>query len=56
LPAHAKTLTLPSDEAIRIMAISVAKEDPKVSPAHPLYDTLGRTAEPGADGDVPHAE
>jgi alpha-mannosidase len=43
LPAHAKTLTLPSNENIRILAISVAKEDPQVSAVQPLYDTLGRT-------------
>ncbi len=47
LPAHAKTLTLPSNENIRILAISVAKENPQVSAVQPLYDTLGRT-EPGA--------
>ncbi|HEY6490410.1 MAG TPA: glycoside hydrolase family 38 C-terminal domain-containing protein [Terracidiphilus sp.] len=46
LPAHAKTLTLPSNENIRVLAVSVAKEDPQVSAAQPLYDTLGRT-EPG---------
>jgi alpha-mannosidase len=46
LPANAKTLTLPKVDGIRIMAISVAKEEPKVTPAQPLYDTLGRTTEP----------
>jgi alpha-mannosidase len=45
LPAHAKTLTLPADDSVRIMAVSVAKEEPAVSPAQPLYDTLGRTTE-----------
>jgi alpha-mannosidase len=44
LPAHAKTLTLPANDNIRILAISVAKEEPRVSPVQPLYDTLGRTA------------
>ncbi len=31
---------------MRVLAISVAKENPEVSPAQPLYDTLGRS-EPG---------
>jgi alpha-mannosidase len=43
LPSHAKTLTLPSNNKIRVLAVSVAKEEPDVSPAHPLYDTLGTT-------------
>jgi hypothetical protein len=34
------------------MAISVANEEPKVSPAQPLYDTLGRTAATTANEDV----
>jgi len=43
LPAGSRTLTLPSNDNIRIMAISVAKEEPNASPAQPLYDTLGRS-------------
>ena len=46
LPAGAKTLTLPSNENVRVLAVSVAKEAPQVRPVQPLYDTLGRT-EPG---------
>jgi alpha-mannosidase len=46
LPPGARTLTLPTNENIRVLAVSVAKEDPEVSAAQPLYDTLGRT-EPG---------
>lgn len=46
LPANAKTLTLPANDNIRILAISVAKEDPRVKPVQPLYDALDRT-EPG---------
>ncbi|MGA8671878.1 MAG: glycoside hydrolase family 38 C-terminal domain-containing protein [Terracidiphilus sp.] len=46
LPLGTKTLTLPSNGDIRILAVSVAKEEPQVSPVQPLYDTLGRT-EPG---------
>jgi alpha-mannosidase len=34
------TLKLPGNENIRILAISVAHEDPEVKPAQPLYDTL----------------
>jgi len=44
MPAHAKTLTLPSNEKIRVLAVSVAKEEPDVTPAQPLYDNLGRTS------------
>ncbi|MGB6687622.1 MAG: glycoside hydrolase family 38 C-terminal domain-containing protein [Terracidiphilus sp.] len=47
LPRGARTLTLPANDSIRILAVSVAKEDPQVRPVQPLYDTLGRT-EPGA--------
>ena len=46
IPAGATTLTLPANENIRVLAVSVAKEDPQVKPAQPLFDTLGRT-EPG---------
>ena len=42
LPAGAKTLTLPDDGSIRVMAVSVAREAPGVRPVQPLYDTLGR--------------
>jgi alpha-mannosidase len=44
LPANAKTLTLPDNDKVRILAVSVAKEDPEVRPVQPIYDTLGRTA------------
>ncbi len=40
LPPHARTLTLPKNNNIRILAISVARENPEVEPAQPLYDTL----------------
>lgn len=42
-PAHAKTLTLPANDKVRILAISVAREEANVRPAQPLYDTLGKT-------------
>jgi alpha-mannosidase len=47
LPAGARTITLPNNDKVRILAISVAEENPAVQPGRPLYDTLGRS-EPGA--------
>jgi alpha-mannosidase len=44
LPARAATLTLPDNDRIRILAISVADEADRVTPAQPLYDTLERTS------------
>jgi alpha-mannosidase len=41
-----RTLVLPNDDKIRILAISLAKEDPGVKSAQPIYDMLGRTAPP----------
>jgi len=46
LPAGAKSLTLPNNDKIRILAISVAEENPLVTAAQPLYDTLGATEPP----------
>ena len=43
LPAGTKTITLPRNNKIRILAISVAEENPEVKPAQPLYDTLSRS-------------
>ncbi len=40
LPAGAKTLTLPDNPRIRILAVSVAEEPARVAPAQPLYDVL----------------
>jgi alpha-mannosidase len=42
LPSGAKTLTLPDNDKIRIMAVSVANEAGLTQPAAPLYDTLER--------------
>jgi alpha-mannosidase len=42
LPAGATTLTLPDNQKIRILAISVAEEGATAKPAQPLYDTLER--------------
>jgi alpha-mannosidase len=48
LPLGAKTITLPNDEKIRVLAISLAEENPEVKPAQPLYDMFApRSA--GAD-------
>jgi alpha-mannosidase len=46
VPAGARTITLPKNDKVRILAISVAQENPAIHPARPLYDTLGRS-EPG---------
>jgi alpha-mannosidase len=43
VPAGAKSLTLPNNENIRVLAISVADEGSAVKPAQALYDTLSRT-------------
>jgi alpha-mannosidase len=42
LPAGAPTLTLPFNERIRILAVTVADEGSQVQPVHPLYDTVER--------------
>ncbi|MDR3700164.1 MAG: glycoside hydrolase family 38 C-terminal domain-containing protein [Candidatus Sulfopaludibacter sp.] len=44
VPAGARTLTLPNNDKIRILAVSVAEEAPAVVAVQPLYDTLERTA------------
>jgi alpha-mannosidase len=41
-----RTLTLPNNDRIRILAISTANESPELRPAYPLYDTLNRTEPP----------
>ena len=38
-----RSITLPDNEKIRILAISVVEENPQVNPVQPLYDTLNRT-------------
>jgi alpha-mannosidase len=40
LPPNATTLTLPENDAIRVLAVSVANESEQVHPVQPLYDTL----------------
>ena len=40
LPANSRTITLPDNDRIRVLAISTSNEGPPVQPAQPLYDTL----------------
>ena len=40
LPDGTKSIKLPENDKIRILAISVAQENPDVKPAQPLYDVL----------------
>lgn len=47
LSAGERTLTLPDNDKIRILAITAVEETPELKPAQPLYDTLNR-AEPVA--------
>lgn len=42
LPADARTLTLPDNNKIRILAITVSDESSETLPAQPLYDSLER--------------
>jgi alpha-mannosidase len=45
LPAGARTLVLPENANIRILAVTVAQESDRTDPAQPLYDTLERPAD-----------
>ncbi|HET6972763.1 MAG TPA: glycoside hydrolase family 38 C-terminal domain-containing protein [Pyrinomonadaceae bacterium] len=40
VPVNARTLTLPNNDRVRIMAITGSNERSTLKPAHPLYDTL----------------
>jgi alpha-mannosidase len=42
VPANARTLTLPNNDRVRVMAITGSNETGSIKPAHPLYDTLER--------------
>lgn len=44
LPRGARTLTLPNDDAVRILAITVVDEPQVAHPAAPLHDTLVRSS------------
>jgi alpha-mannosidase len=48
LPPGAKTITLPDNDKIRVLAISVADENAEVRPAQPLYDVLPSPLSSGA--------
>jgi alpha-mannosidase len=49
LPPGTKTIRLPQNERVRILAISVAEETPSIRPVQPLYDVLpSPRSEPGA--------
>jgi alpha-mannosidase len=48
LPGDARTLTLPDNDRIRILAVTVADEPNRVEPARPLYDTLERGPSEGS--------
>ena len=41
-----RALTLPDNSKIRILAVSVAQENPELKPAQPLFDTMNRTEPP----------
>lgn len=43
LPAGARALTLPNNNKIRILSVSVVDDNPSLIPAAPLFDTLGRS-------------
>ncbi len=47
VPAGARTLTLPSNGRIRILAVTAATAGEQTQPAKPLYDTLDRTGDVG---------
>jgi alpha-mannosidase len=42
VPLNARTLTLPNNDSIRIMAITASNESTTIKPVQPLYDTLER--------------
>ncbi len=43
LPAGARTLTLPNNDRVHILSVSVVDDNPSLVPAAPLFDTLGRS-------------
>jgi alpha-mannosidase len=49
--ANEKTLTLPDNSRVRILAVPVARENPELKPAQPLFDTLKRTEPPQITGE-----
>ncbi len=59
LPPGTKTIKLPQNDKIRILAISVAEDGPNAKPAQPLYDVIpSPNAQPGGtnySGSLPEA-
>ncbi len=49
LPAGAKTLRLPNNPNVRVLAVSMANEGAVAKPAQPLYDVLPATASGAPD-------
>ncbi|MBV9928687.1 MAG: alpha-mannosidase [Acidobacteria bacterium] len=45
IPAGAKTLTLPDDEKIRVLAVTVSDESHAVRPTQPLFDWLEQSGQ-----------
>ena len=43
IPTGAHTFTLPNNDKIRILSLSVVDDNPSLIPATPLFDTLGRS-------------
>jgi len=41
VPPGATTLTLPKNDSVRILAVTVAQESEPVHPVQPLHDLLG---------------
>ncbi|HTB96982.1 MAG TPA: glycoside hydrolase family 38 C-terminal domain-containing protein [Terracidiphilus sp.] len=52
LPPGARSLKLPDNSKLRILAISVAEEEPAIAPARPLYDELPSSKSGPADFSV----
>jgi alpha-mannosidase len=50
VPPGARTLTLPDNANIKVLAVSAAQEDAVVTPAQPLYDVVGAESELRATG------
>ena len=46
LPAEATTLTLPDNSKIRVLAVTVARVEPEINPARPLYETAAQVGDP----------
>jgi alpha-mannosidase len=43
LPAGVKSIRMPDNDKIRILAMSATEENPQVKPVQPLYDLLPST-------------